>query len=197
MKAVPTATIASAIGIDVGDERPEHDQQHDQRREQAEQLLRALLDRRELGVAVELDDDARRLDRLAHRVLHRDDLVSVLRLDDVVELRLGVGDAPVLGERVLVERVADALDADRLARSARTPRSWSFAIASSIAALCSGVSRRSPSGAAKTRFRTRALLGGELRLDQVGRTLRVRARDLELVLQAAADGRNEHDRARR
>ena len=38
-----------------------------------------------------------------------------------------------------------------------------------------------------------ALLGGELRLDQVGRPLRVGARDLELVLQAAADGGDEHD----
>ena len=38
-----------------------------------------------------------------------------------------------------------------------------------------------------------ALLGGELGLDQVGRALRVGARDLELVLEAAADGHDEHD----
>ena len=55
------------------DERAEDDQQHDERREEAEQLLRALLDRRELGVAVELGRHARRLDRLAHGVLHGDD----------------------------------------------------------------------------------------------------------------------------
>ncbi len=38
-----------------------------------------------------------------------------------------------------------------------------------------------------------ALLGGELRLDQVGRPLRVGAGDRELVAQAAADGRDERD----
>ena len=53
------------------DERPEDDEQHDERREQAEQLLRPLLDRRELGVAVELDGHAGRLDRLADGVLAR------------------------------------------------------------------------------------------------------------------------------
>jgi hypothetical protein len=36
-----------------------------------------------------------------------------------------------------------------------------------------------------------ALLGGELGLDQIGGSLRVGARDLELVLQAAADGADE------
>ena len=41
-----------------------------------------------------------------------------------------------------------------------------------------------------------ALLGGELRLDEVGGLLRVRARDLELVLQAAADGEDEDDQRR-
>src|SRR6185295_14960786 len=39
----------------------------------------------------------------------------------------------------------------------------------------------------------RALLGGELRLDEVGCLLRVRARDLELVAQAATDGGDEGD----
>ena len=61
------------------DERAEDDEQHDERREQAEQLLRSLLDRRELGVAVELDRHAGRLDRLADRVLDGDDRVAVLR----------------------------------------------------------------------------------------------------------------------
>ena len=86
-------------------------QQHDQRREQAEQLLRPLLDRRELGVAVELGRHAGRLDRFAHGVLDGDDRLAVLVVDDPVELRLGVGDPPVVRERVLAERVADALDA--------------------------------------------------------------------------------------
>ena len=56
------------------DERAEDDQQHDERGQEAEQLLDSLLDGRELGVAVELGGDARRLDRLADGVLHRDDL---------------------------------------------------------------------------------------------------------------------------
>ena len=39
MNAVPTATIASAIGIAVATKRAEDDQQHDERRDEAEQLL--------------------------------------------------------------------------------------------------------------------------------------------------------------
>ena len=42
-----------------------------------------------------------------------------------------------------------------------------------------------------------ALLGGELLLDEVRRALRVRAGDLELVAQPAADGGDERDRGRR
>ena len=108
--AVASAVSASAIGIERRHERAEDDEQHDDRREQAEQLLRALLDRRELGVAVVLDRHAGRLDRLADGVLHGDDGVAILLEDDPVELRLRVGDAPVVGERVLAERIADALD---------------------------------------------------------------------------------------
>ena len=57
-------------------ERSEDEQQHDERHEQAEDLLDPLFDRRELSVAVELDGDARRLDRLADSVLDGDDLSS-------------------------------------------------------------------------------------------------------------------------
>ncbi len=46
--------------------------------EQAEQLLRSLLDRRELGVAVELDRHAGRLDGLPHGVLDGDHLIAIL-----------------------------------------------------------------------------------------------------------------------
>ena len=139
------------------DERAEHDQQHDERGEQAEELLRALLDRRELGVAVELDDHAGRLDRLANGVLHGDDLRAVLLVDDAVELRLRVRDPAVLGERLVREGVADAGRCRPAVRSVPVGANsvvWSFATASSIAARRSGVSRRSPSGAAKTRFST-------------------------------------------
>jgi hypothetical protein len=48
--AVPTATSASAIGIDGRDERAEDDHQHDERGQEAEQLLDSLLDGRGLGL---------------------------------------------------------------------------------------------------------------------------------------------------
>ena len=63
-------------------------------------LGRALLDRRELGFAVVLDGDAGGLDSLADGVLDGDDLVAVGVLDRLVELRLGVRDPAVFGERV-------------------------------------------------------------------------------------------------
>ena len=91
----------------------------------------------------------------------------------------------------VLERVADALD-PRLVLGGLELGVLSFAIASSIAALRSGVSSRWPS-ARRRRVQHAALLGRELGLDQVGRLLRVRARDLELVLQAAADRRDEDD----
>ncbi len=71
-----------------------------------------------------------------------------------VELRLRVGDAPVVGDRVLAERIADALESRPCPRWARTRPIWSRAIASSIAARRSGVSSCSPSGAAKTTLST-------------------------------------------
>ena len=135
------------------DERAEDEQQHDDRRQQAESLRGPLLERRELGVAVELDRDPGRLDRLANGVLDRDDGLAVLVLDRLVELRLGVGDAPVVGERVLAERVADARDARRPVGGLELA-DLSRATAFAIAAFRSGVSSRSPSGAAKTRLRT-------------------------------------------
>ena len=120
MKAVATATIASTIGISSRYERSEDEQQHDERHEQAEDLLDPLFDRRELGVAVELDDDPRRLDLLAHGVLDGDDRVAVLCLDRLVELRFGVRDSAVIGERLLAERIADALDPGVVLGRART-----------------------------------------------------------------------------
>ena len=174
------------------DERPEDEQQDDERGEEAEQLLRALLDRRELGVAVELGGDARRLDGLANSVLHGDDPRSVRRLDDVRELRLRVGDAPVVGEGLLGERVADAVDADLVPARGELRR---LELRDRVLDRGLALGRVEPLalGSREDEVEHRALLGGELRLDQVGRALRVRARDLELVLQAPADGRDEQD----
>ncbi len=175
-------------------ERAEHDQQHDERGKQAEELLRSLLDRRELGVAVELDGHAGRRDRRADGILHGDDLLTVLLVDDAVELRFRVGDPSVVGEGVLAEGVSDALQAGALVRSDRLE----------LRRLQLGY-RRFDRRLALRRieplaFRCRehevqdtALLGCELGLDEVRRSLRVRARDLELVLQAASHRRDEKD----
>ena len=173
-------------------ERPEDDQQHDDRREETEQLGGALLDRRELGVAVVLDRHAHRRDRLAHGVLHGDDRLAVLVVDHAVELRLGVCDPPVLGERLLAERVADAREPCLLlgrlelgglqARDRLVDRGLALGRVEPLAL-----------GRGEDEVEDAALLVGELRLDQVGRPLRVGARDLELVPQRAADGRDEPD----
>ena len=77
-----SATIASASGIAVATSVRKTIEQHDERGKQAEQLLRSLLDRRELGVAVELGGHAGRRDRCADGILHSDDLFTVLLVDD-------------------------------------------------------------------------------------------------------------------
>ena len=91
-------------------ERPEDDEQHDERREQAEQLLRSLLERRELRVAVELHLHTGGLDRFADSLLDGHDGLAILLVDHPVELGLRVRDAPVVGDRVLGERRLDALE---------------------------------------------------------------------------------------
>ena len=136
------------------DEGAEDDEQDDERREQAEQLLRALLDRRELGVAVELDGDSGRLDRFADGVLDGDDGLAVLVVDDPVELGLRVGDPPVVRERVRRSNGSPTLSMPASSSVGSNSCVSSFAIASSIACLRSGVSSRWPGGAAKTRLRT-------------------------------------------
>ena len=77
-----------------------------------------------------------------------------LVLDRLVELRLGVGDAAVVGERVLAERIADARRCRPCSSVGLNSAVLSRATAFAIAALRAGVSSRSPSGAAKTRLRT-------------------------------------------
>jgi len=133
---------------------------------------------------------------VSHGLLHGHDPLAVLLEDDPVELGLCVGDAPVVGERVRVERVADARDA-RLALGI-------LAGGCELGRLQPGDrrgDRRLPLGRVEPlAFRGRedevehaALLLGELRLDQVGGPLRVRPGDLELVLEAAAERADEHD----
>ena len=82
-------------------EGAEDEEEEDDRGEHAEQLLGALLKGRELGVAVELDGDPAGGDRVADGVLDRDDRLAVLVLDHLVELRLRVADAPVVGKRAV------------------------------------------------------------------------------------------------
>ena len=174
------------------DERAEDDEQHDDRREQAEQLGGSLLDRRELRLAVVLDRHPGRLDRLADGVLHGDDLVPVGVLDRLVELRLGVGDTAVLRERVRAERVADAREAGiAILRLELGRPELRHGLLDRRLAL-RGVEPL-PLGRGEDDVEDGALLGREALLDQVGRPLGVRARDLELVAQAAADRGDECD----
>ena len=173
-------------------ERPEDDEQHDQRGEQAQQLLCALLDGRELGVAVELHGQACRLERLANGVLDRHHRLAILLVDHAVELRLGVGDPGVVGDVVGIEGIPHArqaglvlggLELRRLGGGDRLDdRRPVFGLVEPLA-----LRRRDDD------VQHAALLLGELGLDQVGRLLRVGARDLELVLQLAADRRDQDD----
>jgi len=174
------------------DEGAEDDEQHDQRGEEAKQFLRPLLDRRELGVAVELDRHAGRLDLVAHFLLNREHGFAILLEDHPVELGLRVGDAAVVGDGVLVERVADALNARRvLGRLELGGLELRDRLLDRRPAL--GRVELLPFGRGEDEVEHATLLGGELGLDQVGRLLRVGAGDVELVLQAATDRRDEHD----
>ena len=165
-------------------EGAEDDEQHDQRRKQAEQLLCALLDRRELGVAVVLDRTRDRLHRLANPPGHQRRRFAVLLVDDPVELSLRVGDAAVVGEGVLVERVADALDPRLvLARRELVGLELRDRVLDRLAAL--GGIEPLAGGAAKTRFGTPAPPRTPS-LDQVGR-LCVSEPGSRTVLEAAAD----------
>ena len=154
--AVTSAVIASAIGIDVATSVRKTMSSTIERGEQAEQLLRSLLDGRELGVAVELDRHSGGLDRLANGVLHGDDGLAILVVDDPVELGLRVGDAAVVGEGVRRSNGSPTLVDARASSSGRLElrRLGASRSLPSIAALRSGVSSRSPSGAAKTRLST-------------------------------------------
>ena len=114
--AVATAVMRERDRDRRRDERAEDDEQHDERREQPEQLLRSLLDRRELRVAVELHGHAGGLDRLADRLLDGNDRRAILLVDHPVELGLRVRDAPVVGGRVVGERRLDALEAGLVLR---------------------------------------------------------------------------------
>ena len=161
-------------------EGAEHEEEDDDRREQAERLRRTLLDRWKLGFAVELDRHPGWFDRLANGILHGDDLIAVLCLDRLIELGLGVRDAAVVGDRVLAERIPDALHACLVALGLELRR----------LEACDGLLDRGLAlgrveplslGCREDDVQHGALLGGELGLDQVGRLLRLRPRDLELV----------------
>ena len=191
-----SATIASASGIAVATIVRNTIEQHDERGEQAEELLRALLDRRELGVAVELDDHADRLDCLADGLLHGDDLLAILLVDHAVELRLRVRDPAVLGERLVGEGIAHARDARgavRVGPGRREVLSLEGLNCLFDRGAALGRVELLALGRREHEVQHAALLRGELRLDQVGRLLRVRARDLELVLEASPDRPDEQD----
>jgi hypothetical protein len=174
------------------DERAEDDDEDDERGQEAEQLLDPLLDGRGLGLAVELGGDARGLDRVADRIFHRFDLSAICGFDRLRELRFRVCDSSVVGERLVGERIANALDS-RLAVLGFELRRLQLGNGCVDRGLALGRVETLALRRGEDEVQHGALLGGELRLDQVGGLLRVGARDLELVLEAAADGRHEHD----
>ena len=169
MNAVPTATMRERDRDRGRDERAEDDQQHDERGEEAEQLLCALLDRRELGVAVELGGDARRFDRLANSVLHGDDPRSIRRLDDVRELRLRVGDPAVRRRSVCSENGSPTLSIADLVLGRRELGRLELRDRVLDRGLALGRVEPLALGRGEDEVEHRALLGGELRLDEVGR----------------------------
>ncbi len=136
------------------------------------------------------------LDRLAYGLLHGLDLRPILRIDHAVELRLRVRDPAVVGEGVLVEGIADAGDAGvpvrRLAgggelvglefRDRLLDRRPTLRRVEPLAGRCR-----------EDEVQDTTLFLDELRLDEVGRPLRVGAGNRELVLQAASDRRNQRD----
>ena len=173
-------------------ERAKDDHQHDERRDEAEQLLNSLLDRRGLGVAVELGGDVRRGDSVPDSVLDGDDLWAIRGLDRLRELRLRIGDAAVLRERLFAERVADAVD-PRLAVGGGELGRLELRDRVFDGGLARGRVQALALGCGEDEVQHGALLGRELRFDEVGGLLRVRARNLELVLEAAADRGDEDD----
>ncbi len=173
-------------------EGAEDDQQDDQCREQAEQLLRSLLERRELRIAVELHLHAGRLDRLADSFLDGNDRLAILLVDHAVELSLRVRDAPVVGNGVLGERRLDALEACRLLRGLELgPAEVRDRLVDRLLPFrrVEPLPRRSR----EDDVQHAALLLGELGLDQVGRLLGVGARDLEFVTERAGERDDEDD----
>ena len=114
----------------------------------------------------------------------------------MVELRLGVGDAPVV-ENVSSSNGSATLSSPTLSSCGANSSAWSFVIALLDRRLALGVVERLALGRGEHDVQDGALLGGELGLDQVGRALRVRARDLELVAQLAAERGDEGDQRRR
>ena len=175
-----------------GHERAEDDEQHDQGREQAEQLLRSLLDGRELRVAVVLHGHARGLDRLADRVLDGNDLVAILGVDHAVELGLRIRDAPVVGDRVRRERILDALEAGLVLRGLELgPAELRDRFVDRLLPL--GRVEPLPRGSSEDDVEHTTLLFGEFGLDQIGCLLRVGPWDLELVAKGSSERDDEDD----
>ena len=91
-----------------------------------------------------------------------------------------------------LERIADALDPG-LVLGGRELVRLEPAMASLDRLAPLGRVERLALGRGEDEVEHGALLGRELRLDQVGRSLRVRARDRELVLETSPDPDDEND----
>ena len=139
------------------------------------------------------DGHARGLDRLPHGVLHGDD-----RDRDPWCRSRGRTGPPRTRSGRCPRSVFLLNGSPTLSMPARSPLGlnslvFSSAIAFSIAALRSGVSSRSTLGRREDEVEDAPCSEANCDLDEIRRLLRVRARDLELVLEAAADGGDEHD----
>ena len=160
------------------DDRAEHDQQHDQRDADAEQLARALLGRRLLGVTRELGVDAGRCQRRLHLVFELDDLGAVEDEAVLRELHLGVADVRLgLREPLVVvgERARD-LGRELLGAGARERARDGRAPLRRVELAALGI---------EDDLQDRAVALAELGGEEVRRLLGVRARDRELVLERA------------
>ena len=139
------------------------------------------------------DGHPRGLDRLPHGVLHGNDRVAILGRRSRRSNWASAYAIRPLSANVFLLNGSPTLSIPARSAVGLNSLVFSCAIAFSIAALRAGVSSRSTLGRSEDEVEDAALLGGELRLDEIRRLLRVRARDLELVLEAAADGGDEHD----
>ena len=168
-----------------GDERAEDDQEHDERGQEAEQLLDSLLDGRELGIAVELDADAGRASTVSRTASSTATTCGRSSVSIVSENCASAYAMRPSSENVSSENGSPTLSTPALPSWGLNSGVLSLAIACLDRGLALGRVEPLPRRRREDEVQDGALLGGELRLDQVDGLLRIRARDLEHVLEGS------------